>query len=91
MSAMATFRLTQPVHVRNTEHAPIPGHYELDVEAGDGRTLRRFATDKGRAEILRRLDDGLPDITQDELDELTVVPDMDALVERMGHEAGDGA
>ena len=88
---MATFRLTQPFHVRNGEEAPLPGHYELDVEVDDGRTLRRFATDKGRAEILRRLDDGLPAITQDELDDLTVVPDMNALVERMGHEAGDGA
>ena len=44
-----------------------------------------------RAEILRRLDEGLYDITQDELDDLTVVPDMDALLERMGREAGDGA
>jgi len=88
---MATFRLTQPIHVRNPEHAPVPGHYELEVEIDDGRILRRFATDKGRAEILRRLDDGRPDITQDELDDLTVVPDMNALVERMGHEAGDGA
>jgi hypothetical protein len=88
---MATFRLTQPFHVRNAEHDPIPGHYELEVQGDDGRTLRRFATDKGRAEILRRLDEGRPDITQDELDELTVVPDMNALVEQMGHEAGDGA
>jgi len=88
---MVTFRLTQPVHVRNVEHAPIPGHYELDVEADDGRTLRRFATDKGRAEILRRLDKGLHDITQDEFDDLTVLPDMDALLERMDREAGEGA
>ena len=88
---METFRLTQPVHVRNAEHAPIPGHYELDIEVNDGPTLRRFVTDKGRAEILRRLDEGLPDITQDELDDLTVEPDMDVLLERMGREAGDGA
>jgi hypothetical protein len=88
---MVTFRLTQPIHVRNADDAPIPGHYELDVEVDDGRVLRRFATDKGRAEILRRLDAGDPDITQNQLDELTVVPDMNALVDRMGHEAGDGA
>ena len=88
---MVTLRLAEPFHVRNAEGAPIPGHYELDVEVDDGRTLRRFATDKGRAEILRRLDEGLYDITQDELDDLTVVPDMDALLERMGREAGDGA
>jgi len=71
--------------------APIPGHYELDVEVDDGRTLRRFATDKGRAEIFRRLDEGLHDITQEEFDHLTVVPDMDALLARMDREAGDGA
>ena len=88
---MVTFRLTEPFHVRNAEGAPIPGHYELDVEVDDGRTLRRFATDKGRAEIFRRLDDGLHDITQDEFDHLTVAPDMDALLERMDREAGDGA
>lgn len=88
---MVTFRLTEPFHVRNAEGAPIPGHYELDVGVSDGRTLRRFATDKGRAEISRRLDEGLPDITQDEFDHLTVVPDMDVLLERMGREAGDGA
>jgi hypothetical protein len=54
-------------------------------------TLRRFATDKGRAEIFRRLDEGHPDITPDEFDHLTVAPDMDALLERMDREAGDGA
>lgn len=88
---MVTFRLGEPFHVRNAEGAPIPGHYELDLEVDDGRTLRRFVTDKGRAEILRRLDEGLHDITQDEFDDLTVEPDMDALLERMGWEAGEGA
>ncbi len=73
------------------EGAAIPGHYELDVEVDDGRALRRFTTDKGRAEIFRRLDEGLHDITQDEFDHLTVPPDMDALLERMDREAGDGA
>ena len=77
--------------MRNAERAPIPGHYELDVEVDDGRTLRRFATDKGRAGILQRLDEGLYDATQDEFDDLTVVPDMGALLERMGREAGEGA
>ena len=71
--------------------APIPGHTSSTVEVDDGRTLRRFATDKGRAEILRRLDEGLDDVTQDEFDDLTVLPDMDALLERMGREAGEGA
>ena len=88
---MAMFRLRQPFHVRNADDAPIPGHYELDVEGDDGHIVRRFATDKGYAEILRRLDADLADITQDELEDLTVMPDMDVLVERMGHEAGDGA
>ena len=89
---MVTFRLTDPFHVRNAEGAPIPGHYELDVEVDDGRTLHQLqATDKGRAEILRRPDKGLNDITQEEFDDLTVVPDMDALLERMGRDAGDGA
>ena len=88
---MVTFRLTEPFHVRNAEGAAIPGHYELDVEVDDGRTLRRFTTDKGRAEIFRRLDEGLHDITQDELDHLTVAPDMDALLEKMDREAGVGA
>jgi fructose-bisphosphate aldolase class 1 len=88
---MATYRLNQPFHVRNSDEAPVPGHYELDVEVHGGRTLRRFVTDKGRAEILRRLDEGLDDITQDELDDLTVAPNMDALLERMDREAGEGA
>lgn len=88
---MTMFRLGQPVHVRNADDAPIPGHYELEVRSDTGEALRRFVTDKGRAEILRRLDDGRPDVTAEEVDELTVEPDLGVLLDRMDREAGEGA
>jgi hypothetical protein len=87
----STFRLSEPVHVRNDDDAPIPGHYEIDVVGPDGASARRFLTDKGRAEVLRLLDAGRHDVSEQELGDLTVEPDLGALLERMDREGGEGA
>ena len=57
------------------------------VESG---SVRRFLTDKGRAEMLRLMDDGRRDISEEELSELTTEPDLAVLLDRMDREAGEG-
>ena len=85
-----TFRVTEPVHIRRDDGAPIPGHYEMEVVSRDGRRLRRFLTDKGRAQVLRLLDAGQQELSQEEIADLTVEPDLDVLLQRMDREAGEG-
>ena len=87
---MDSFRLTDPVHVLDDDDAPIPGHYELDVVSPDGERRRRYLTDKGRAEVLRLLDEGTDEVSAEELDDLTVEPDLGTLLARMDREAGEG-
>ena len=57
----------------------------------DGEPVRRFVTDKGRAALLRLIDQGRAEISEDEVNELTTAPDLTSLLDRMGSEAGDGA
>jgi hypothetical protein len=80
-----------PVHVLDDDEAPLPGHYEVEVWTSDGEPLRRFLTDKGRAALLRLLDEGRSHISEEELNGLTTAPDLAALLDRMGREAGEGA
>jgi hypothetical protein len=80
-----------PEHVLDDDDAPIPGHYEVEVWTADGEPLRRFLTDKGRAAMLRLLDEGRSEISEDEFNDLTTEPDLVALVARMDSEAGEGA
>jgi hypothetical protein len=63
----------------------------MEVVDADGRRLRRYLTDKGRAEVLRLLDAGRGALTEEQLTDLTVEPDLDVLLERMDREAGEGA
>jgi hypothetical protein len=89
---MATYRLQDgPTHVLDDADEPLPGHYRAEFRAPDGSVVPRFLTDKGRARLLHRIDEGRLDLTADELRDETVEPELDALVERMVHESGDGA
>jgi len=88
---MTTYRVrADPVFVRDGDDAALPGHYEAGFTSSDGRSIRRYLTDRGRAELLRTLDAGDRTLTQDEFDDLTVEPSLDALVERAGIEGGLG-
>jgi len=88
---MTSFSLREgPVHVLDADDAALPGHYEIEVWAVDGGSVRRFLTDKGRAEMLRLMDDGRRDISEEELSELTTEPDLAVLLDRMDREAGEG-
>jgi hypothetical protein len=81
----------EPAHVLDGEDAPLPGHYEARFVTDDGRELRRYLTDKGRTGVLRLLASGTDRFSEEDLDTLTVEPDLDALVERMAAESGEGA
>ncbi len=89
---MTVFSLREgPAHVVDDDDAPLPGHYEVEVWTADGEPLRRFLTDKGRAEVLRLMDEGARELSEEELHDLTTEPNLAALVARMGREAGEGA
>ena len=80
-----------PTHVVDEESGPLPGHYEAVFTTEGGKRMRRYLTDKGRAAVLRRLDDGQHEFSEDELRDFTEEPDVEALVARMEHESGEGA
>lgn len=87
-----TYRLEDgPTHVTDPERASLPGHYEAAFRGSDGTVVHRYVTDKGRAWLLHRIDDGGPELSEDELHDRTVEPNIEALVARMEHESGDGA
>jgi hypothetical protein len=87
-----TYRLEDgPTHVPDAENEALPGHYEAGFRAADGSVVQRFLTDKGRAWLLRRLDEGEAELSDGELHERTVEPDLEALIARMEHESGEGA
>jgi hypothetical protein len=87
-----TYRLEDgPTHVPDAVDEALPGHYEAGFRAADGSVVQRYLTDKGRAWLLRRLDEGDAELSDEELQERTVEPDLDALIARMEHESGEGA
>ena len=89
---VTTYRLEEkPVYVLDESNAPLPGHYEVKLSTKDGDRVRRFLTDKGRAAVLRLMDEGRREISFTELREFTVEPDINALLARMEHESGEGA
>jgi hypothetical protein len=89
---VTTYRLDAgPTHVLDDGDEPLPGHYVAEFRTPDGSVVRRFMTDKGRAWLLQRMDEGRRELSGDELDDVTVPPDLDALVAKMAHESGDGA
>ena len=91
LDEMRTYRLDdEPRHVLDDADAPVPGHYEAEFQASEGSTVRRFLTDKGRTTVLRMLETGRREFSEDDLLEHTVEPDLDELVARMAAESGEG-
>jgi hypothetical protein len=89
---MTTYRIEgEPTFVGDAPEAPLPGHHEARFVGLDGVPILRYLTDKGRAEVLRTIDDGHRALTREEFERHTVEPDLDALVRRMEREAGEGA
>jgi hypothetical protein len=89
---LTTYRLEDgPTHVPDAGEEPLPGHYRAEFRAPDGSIVHRYLTDKGRAWLLQRIDEGRRELSTDELRDVTVEPDLDALVARMEHESGEGA
>lgn len=81
----------EPAFVLHGDDDRIPGHYELLLSTSTGHRVTRFLTDKGRATILQIMDEGRRELTQTEFDDHTVEPDLDALLERVVREGGEGA
>lgn len=89
---MTTFRIEDgPTHVLDAGDRPLPGHYRAEFRAPDGSIVLRYLTDKGRVWLLHRIDEGDVELSLEELHDVTVAPDLDALVAKMEHESGDGA
>jgi hypothetical protein len=89
---MTEYRLEgTPTSVRDQGSGPLPSHYEAEFTTSEGERVRRYLTDKGRAAVLRRLDDGQRVFSLDEVRDFTVEPDIQALVARMERESGEGA
>jgi len=89
---MTIYRLDDaPSHRVDGDDERLSGHYEAVFVTDDGERLTRFLTDKGRAAILRLMDEGRREFSGDELRDFTVEPDMDVLLARTEHEAGEGA
>ena len=89
---MAEHRLQDgPNHVVDGEDDRLPAHYEATFRGADGSTVRRFLTDKDRAWLLVRLDEGDAVFSDDELASNSAPPDLDDLVARMEAQSGEGA
>lgn len=80
-----------PAHVRAPEDSPLPGWYEAVFATVDGRRIRRYLSDAGRAKVLVRRGEGLIDFTAEEFDLWTAPPDAEAIESRYDAEAGQGA
>ena len=88
---MGTYRIDEEPRFVREDDGPLPGHYEAVFVRDDGERIERFLTDKGRAEILRALEQGPAELTEDEYEAHSVEPALDALLERMDSEGGEGA
>jgi hypothetical protein len=89
---MRTFTIGEgPDHVVHEGPGPLSGFYRVELVDEQGERLPRYLTDKGRAELLRRVDDGQREFSESEIEELTVAPDLAALEARTDKEAGEGA
>jgi hypothetical protein len=84
--------LEGPSHVRHDGSSLLSGFYRAEfVRTPGGQRVTRYLTDKGRATMLRRVDGGQHEFSEEELGEMTVPPDMDLLEARYDAEAGEGA
>ena len=89
---MTDYRIAdEPQFVRHGADAPVSGHYEAVFVRDDGERVRRFLTDKGRAEILRAMESGPAELSVETFERCSVEPTMEALLGRMDREAGEGA
>jgi hypothetical protein len=89
---MATYRIEdEPTFVRDAGEGRLPGHYEAAFTRDDGERIVRYLTDKGRAEILRAMEDGPAELSAEAFEEHSVEPDLEALLGRMDREGGEGA
>ena len=79
-----------PNHVVLEGPSLLSGYYEAEFTDLNGERHTRYLTDKGRAEVLRRIDEGQREFSDEELQEWTVAPDIQALEARAGKEAGEG-
>jgi hypothetical protein len=88
---MATYRIVEgPTHVEAPDTTLLTGYYRAVFE-GDGARHTRYLTDKGRAEVIRRQDDGEDSFTSEDLQRVSVDPDLRSVLERYDAEAGEGA
>jgi hypothetical protein len=70
--------------------APLPGHYEVDLWTGDGDEVRRFLTGQRSGSGVATDGWWRRQISEEEMHDLTVEPDLEALVARiMEHESGE--
>jgi hypothetical protein len=89
---VATYRIEdEPTFVPDEGGGPLPGHYEAVFVSENAEPIRRYLTDRGRAEILRAMEHGPAELSEEEFEEHTVEPDLDVLLERMDREGGEGA
>jgi hypothetical protein len=80
-----------PRHVTHDDAQELPGHYEATFATDDAGLVRRYLTDKGRAELLRLVDAGQRSFRADELAWLTTEPTVEALLASMSGEGSEGA
>jgi len=75
---------------RDDSSMPLPGHYEATFRTRDGVVLERYLTDKGRAALLRILDEGRRVLDEREFTDLTTAPTLEHLLAAFDAEGGEG-
>ena len=79
----------EPRFIRDDGSSPLPGHYEARFRTDDGGVVERYVTDKGRAALLRMLDDGRRALDEQEFNDLTA-PTLAHLLAALDAEGGEG-
>ncbi len=80
-----------PEHSRAPKGSPLVGYHHAVFATEEGKRLRRYLSDMGVAEIMRRQGTDAATFSIEEFDRWTVPPDMEALEARYDAEAGQGA
>jgi hypothetical protein len=84
--------LEGPSHERHHGSSLLSGFYRAEfARTPDGQRVTRFLTDRGRATMLHRVDRGQHEFSEEELEQMTVAPDIHVLEARYDAEAGEGA
>ena len=79
-----------PRFIDDGDDAPLRGHYEATFRTDEGEVVERYVTDKGRAWLLRMVDEGRSSLSEQEFAELTTPPTLDDLVAALAAEGGEG-